>query len=212
MISLKCPTCGMELKIKEEYAGKSGKCKYCKELLKIPGVVKPKEIHQPVAIAKAVPVLETPVAQPVQTVIEREIVYVQQPRFNTARLLIVIISACGMVGTFLPWVTMGMLSVAGTRGDGWITFTIYLVIAITSLVGNTHQRMHEFIKFLIILVSIFLTLYGMYMCSNISSLADNPEGGIFARATQVGIGLYLVTLAGLFNVITLFIFNNEAKQ
>jgi hypothetical protein len=39
MIDLICPECGKNLKVKDEYAGKNGKCPRCSALLKVPDAV-----------------------------------------------------------------------------------------------------------------------------------------------------------------------------
>jgi len=63
MIEFMCPSCSHQIKIKDEYAGKAGKCKRCGEAVRVPdsdsGMVV--SISQPIAVSSPV---RLPLAQP----------------------------------------------------------------------------------------------------------------------------------------------------
>lgn len=209
MIIFDCPSCSHLMIVKEEYAGKTGKCKHCGQRITVP--------------VQAIDTRQAPAYTPGPADLEPSPpnllhVYVRAPRINAARRFVMIISGVGMISTFLPWSTIPIIaSINGTgtdaAGDGWLSFVLFLFCVLFTISGETTQKMSETSKFFIIVLS--AAAIGLF-CWKCSSIRDAMDTGYreytLARVVQFGIGLYLVGVCGLLNVITLMILDGESKQ
>ena len=72
------------------------------------------------------------------------------------RKFILIIAVVGMIGTFLPWVSMFGRSVSGTHGDGWITLVLF---AIGGAIAFFSGDKGEAIKKKMMISDIFLIIF-----------------------------------------------------
>lgn len=134
---------------------------------------------------------------------------------NKQRLALLIVSAVGMLATFLPWVKAPILGeLDGTRGDGWITFVLYLIPLIICLNGNKKNPVKIPQLYGIIYPGIIAIIIGVWKINDLRSTMsqsndDNSFSKILNSSVSIGFGLYLVILAGISLIIVTFIFNDK---
>ncbi len=117
------------------------------------------------------------------------------------RMLILIIAVVGMIGAFLPWYTVfGTMNVSGTEDGGWLTLILFAAGgAIAFFTGDKMEPLKKkflsgvwipaAIAFLLILTKIF----------------KSRPGGI-----SLGIGIWVVALAGLAQIFVTFFYKGAA--
>lgn len=117
------------------------------------------------------------------------------------RMLILIVAVIGMIGAFLPWYTVfGTMNVSGTEDGGWLVVILFAAGgAIAFFAGDKMEPLAKkllsgvwipaAIAFLLILTKIF----------------KSKPGGI-----SLGIGIWIVALAGLAQIFVTFFFKGAA--
>ncbi len=115
------------------------------------------------------------------------------------RKFILIIAVVGMIGTFLPWVSVFGASVSGTSGDGWITLVLFAIGgAIAFFKGEKTEALN---KKIMTAVWVPAALAAIIALSKIFRLP---------RGIPAGIGLWLIAIAGLAQVFVTLFFKGEA--
>lgn len=201
MIAVKCPTCSASLAVKDEYAGKVGKCKKCGDSIKVPDAPKPARTPTP-----------PPVSQPVAVQPQPQIIYIEKPSspsYNVPRLILVIASSIGAIGTFLPWVSSPIMSINGSAGDGWITFVLHIAIICFAMPGTPYHKVYEVSKFFIFFIAVALILFTAWKGLMISNYISRDDNVLIRSMVQVGIGLYLAGFSAVAGLLALFIGNRE---
>ena len=97
-----------------------------------------------------------------------------------------------VVGSMLPWATVGPFSIAGTAGDGQITLVLGLAAGGLFAVwgfGAGPSRLWFTVATVAFLGSAIVALYDI---GNITSLADDGDVSLFT--VSVGGGLYLTAI------------------
>lgn len=127
------------------------------------------------------------------------------PLSSTARLLGWVIAALGaltFVFAFLPWATVGDLSVDGIGGsdvggakDGVITLPLGVVCVVAGLSGALARRRGPLQLAMPIVSLVMGILIAVTALVDIGDVSDQPSAGFFV--VSVGIGLYLTLFAGL---------------
>lgn len=113
------------------------------------------------------------------------------------RLGILIASGAGMLGTFLPWATVPFLgSISGTKGDGWITFVLFGIALGLTLIGDKKTILTGGPFVLALILGAAAGLFGLWKIIDFHSSI-----GEASALVSLGIGLYLIVLAGLVVVI-----------
>lgn len=107
-------------------------------------------------------------------------------------IIIIAVAALGAIATFLPWAVVSAFgisqSVSGTNGDGWITFALFVAIAV--LVGIKFKgELDNGFKIAVTAIAAVAAVIGFVEIGNING---NSYG-----MGSVGIGVYLVILAGI---------------
>ncbi len=121
---------------------------------------------------------------------------------NKQRLGILIAAVAGMLATFLPWINMSFMgSVAGSEGDGWISFGFFAVVLILVLTGDKKTRLagKKFIASLV--MAVLAGALGIWKIVDFKSSMSEAMGGSFS----IGIGLYLMVLAAIAVLVIGFI-------
>jgi hypothetical protein len=117
------------------------------------------------------------------------------------RLLIIIGAAAGMLATFLPWVTMPLIgSLPGTKGDGWITFGLFVAVAVLAVVKDRERPLSGGMKLAVAAPALVASMVGVWKIIDFNSKMpkdDNPFLKALAQSVSIGVGLYLVIGAGL---------------
>lgn len=130
---------------------------------------------------------------------------------NKQRLGMLIAAAVGMLATFLPWINMPLMgSIAGSSGDGWISFGLFAIVLILALTGDKKTRLagKKFIASLV--MGVLAGALGIWKIVDFkSSMSEAMGGDIFAEAMgasfSIGIGLYLMVLAAIAVLVIGFI-------
>lgn len=109
------------------------------------------------------------------------------------------ISAAGVLcvlAAFLPWLSIGLLSVPGTQGDGQITLVLGLIAAGIGLgrgLANRFSGWQIAIPAVSLILAMGVCAVGFYHLVDIR----NEPAGPFGIALEPGIGLQLTCLGGL---------------
>jgi hypothetical protein len=128
------------------------------------------------------------------------------------RIAILLIAALGMGGAFLPWLTIAGASLSGGR-DGWITFGLFAVAAVTALVGDRRKSWQDggFVAFTI--PALLASAVAIYHIADLSLKRPSAPGQINLLAlASPGVGLYLVAAAGIVLVATAFALQGPAPR
>lgn len=94
-----------------------------------------------------------------------------------------------LVGSFLPWASVGPFTVSGTDGDGTITLVL-AAIAGALLWGRKSVK----IVLALFVLSLLVTGYDL---GNISNVAGEGDNTFFEVEVEVGVGLLLAFLGAL---------------
>jgi hypothetical protein len=119
---------------------------------------------------------------------------------NKQRMFILIAAVVGIAATFLPWIELPMGSVAGTKGDGWITLLLFTISAVLTVLGQRTSSLQGVKMYGAIAPALIAGLVALYKILNFNSSmpdSDNPFALAIRSSISVGIGLYLVLIAGL---------------
>jgi hypothetical protein len=125
------------------------------------------------------------------------------PPVSRLRLGIAGTSAIGMLGTFMPWVSIPMFgSVSGARGDGWFSFIGFAVALAVSLSPNLKLPIKIIRRSIAGVMGLGCAALGIWKIVGLLDLAkeQEAEGGmtaVFATGTQIGFGLWIVAFSGL---------------
>lgn len=119
------------------------------------------------------------------------------------RIAILIASAAGMLGTFLPWVNIPLMgSLNGTGGDGWITFGLFGVAFLITFLGNKTLALKGVYLALGLISGVIAGAIGVWKILDFNSSIGRtaPQTELvksFGKLVSVGFGLYLIVVAGI---------------
>lgn len=120
------------------------------------------------------------------------------------RLAVVILSSIGMLTTFMPWVSMPIVgSVSGSKGDGWFSFSFFLIALIIGLMGSGKKILSKEQILGISLFGVLAAILGIWKIIDFNTIMStiDTEDNIFTKAFSMGIsiefGLYLLVLTGV---------------
>lgn len=203
MIHWSCPSCGEQLEAPDALSGDGIECPVCTASVLVPvPMVAPAAISvfdiEPRALRRQMP--------------ERPSVDVHIP-VHPRRIAVGFAAALGMAATFMPWVHAPVLgAVSGTGGDGWISFVIFLIIAMLTFSVRIFDQpgvAAEFRRDLgtprrvtISLLGLLALAIGIIKLVQVHHIiADMRDGGgsiagLMATATRPGFGLYILSLCG----------------
>jgi hypothetical protein len=119
---------------------------------------------------------------------------------NKQRMFILVAAVIGVIATFLPWIELAMGSVAGTKGDGWLTLPLFTISAVLAVLGNRMAPLSGASLYGTMVPALLAGLLGIYKIVDFNSSlpsGDNPIILAMRQTMSVGIGLYLVALAGV---------------
>jgi hypothetical protein len=129
------------------------------------------------------------------------------------RLSIAIAAGAGMFATFLPWFHVPLAgAVTGSRGDGWITFFLFVPAAVLSLTGNRNNALTHGARLGAAIPSVISSLVAVISAvGNKTSSRDNPISAAIMEATDIGVGIFVVIAAGLAVAIFAWSMNRPAE-
>lgn len=115
---------------------------------------------------------------------------------STAGMLLMTVgSALVMLGSFMPWVRLGPISISGMEGDGKITVVIGLIMLILGVTSRTAPSN----------VPRAIVMAGAIVAVAVALTDTNRlvEGGINRRL--IGIGLFAILVGGLMALVGSFL-------
>jgi len=115
------------------------------------------------------------------------------------RKFILIIAVVGMIGTFLPWASAFGFTVSGTQGDGWITLALFAIGgAIAFFNGDKAEALKKKI-----MTAVWVPAALAAVIALLKIFKSRPAG------LSIGIGLYLIAIAGIAQVFLTLFFKGE---
>jgi hypothetical protein len=115
------------------------------------------------------------------------------------RKFILIIAIVGMIGTFLPWASAFGFTVSGTEGDGWITLALFAVGgAIAFFNGEKSEAISKKVMAGVWVPAALAALIALM------KIFKSRPGGV-----SIGIGLWLIAIAGIAQVFVSLFFKGE---
>jgi hypothetical protein len=127
-----------------------------------------------------------------------------------------IAAVVGALGTFMPWVHVSNLrTVYGFDMVGWYTFFLFLVPIILLLMYDKTKRVRNGFLLIIIILSIIAGIIGFQKIYQFISLSSNMAGNVFTQrignSMTIGIGLYLVVIAGFIMPLLAILIKEKSK-
>ncbi len=180
MIDFKCSVCGKQYRIKDDAAGKQGKCSQCGEIFRVPFVTS-KAQHP-----------TTPPAPPPAATTDFDLPFKIALGTVGAGLFFLAISP------FFRWVNIGLGGITGIAGDGRILFAFTIVAIILFGAATFYQKWFDGV---VLSISLMATLVVFWMGGLIWKLGasfrdlDNPFAAMLGMGP--GAGLYLGLIGGL---------------
>lgn len=111
---------------------------------------------------------------------------------NIASIIAAIAAVLGIVATFLPWLSVSVsgieITASGTEGDGIISLILFIAVLVLAIFGIKKDA-----KWIKICISIVAALAFLVAALKIPNALSN--------GLTVGIGIYLVIIAGLVSAI-----------
>lgn len=120
---------------------------------------------------------------------------------------ILIATGVGAMATFLPWVHAPIIgSVPGSSGDGWITFILFGIAAGLCFIGKKTISLKNILLIIIMVSSGLAAAVGLYKIIDFKSKmsgvdTDNPFVEALTQTVGIGLGLYVVVIAGISVII-----------
>ena len=126
------------------------------------------------------------------------------------RLGILIASGVGMLGVFLPWVTvpfLGAVSGISAGSTGWVLLIFFGASLAMTLIGNKHSILEGAKFWVAIILSALCALIAILNIIDYKSEVSKTGG--LGSMISLGIGIYVVVLAGIAVVLLGFILKKE---
>jgi len=115
------------------------------------------------------------------------------------RKFILIIAVLGMIGTFLPWASAFGFTVSGTKGDGWITLVLFAIGgAIAFFNGDKADAIKQKV-----MAGVWVPAAIAAVIALLKIFKSRPAG------VSIGIGLWLIAIAGIAQVFVSLFFKGE---
>lgn len=135
---------------------------------------------------------------------------------NKQRLVILAIAVLGMLAVFMPWVTMPIIgSVNGAHGEGWAVFILYAIPAILAVLNDRTKPLEGIWIYGAIVPGLICSAIAIWKIIEFNSAMgeteDNPFAAAMGASISIGLGLYLVVLAGIAITAAAFLVK-EKKQ
>jgi len=123
--------------------------------------------------------------------------------FHLQRIAIIGAASVGALSIFMPWVTMPMVgTVSGARGDGWLTFLLFIPPIVLALRGNKLAPLTGGTRIGAAVPAALAGAMGLYKIVQFNSAMTgagngHPLAAAFAGAVRLRFGVYLLVLAAI---------------
>lgn len=135
---------------------------------------------------------------------------------NKQRLSILVISAIGILATFMPWTStpfFGSMNGINTT-IGKLSLIFFIIPLLTCFIGNKINELKKGAHYIIIISSVILVLLDSIQLLVLISKpqSENPFDNFIGEQIRVGFGLYLAIFAGLMLSISLFLMKSKRES
>lgn len=119
------------------------------------------------------------------------------------RLFIIISAAVGIIGSFLPWVSVnagafGSYSVNGLHGDGWFILICGVVAIVLACLNDVKSSLPKGLAIGVIVSGAIATVVGLIDVFNVNKFVADFNG----YGVSIGFGLILTLIASIAIVVT----------
>lgn len=133
---------------------------------------------------------------------------------NKQRFVIIGVAIVGALSTFMPWMHLSSIrTMYGFEGVGWYTFFLFLTSIIIVLIYERTRPIRNWVLLISTIPSIIAGIIGVQKIYQLTSLSSSMSNNVFTQrmgnSISVGIGLYLIVLAGF--VFPFLVFRNKEK-
>jgi len=133
------------------------------------------------------------------------------------RAVVFLSAFIGGAATFLPWVIIPVAgSKYGTSGDGWISFPMFLIVAIMYLTGDWTREIEGWRQIVSVVLgtcAVSLSFMNLWILLLAKLQPDENEFvESFKQGTTAGPGLYLVLLAGFSIIICTLLLGERQRK
>lgn len=212
-VQFACPDCHNSMRIAARSIGKAVTCPFCKKLIVVPPPSSPPPVPD----------------QPLETGFD----FIQQPQIqrnppppnppmasnsiSPQQVAILICAIIGMMGTFMPWVSMPIVgSISGTAGDGWITFALFSVSLILAF-ASPSTRVWSLVPAILAsgIAGWKIGEFANLKQETLNEIGNDPFGlgNAMVQTIRIEAGLYLILLAGIvLACLAVFLRENSPKR
>lgn len=125
------------------------------------------------------------------------------------RIAVLVTGGVGMLSTFLPWshVSWGGTTLGTAWEVGWITFGLFAVSPVLSLLGPKAQPIRAF-QYLIAVTSVLASCVGVWKIIDFNLVTRN----LAILDPSIGIGLYLVVICGVLGAVLVLVLKGTTSK
>lgn len=133
------------------------------------------------------------------------------------RIAICICALLGALSAFMPWIDVPILpSKSGTELCGWISFTLYLIAIVVSMLPRLKDSLSDFQLFAVITPAMLASVTIIWQMLNLreeyGAIVNNPISKALDFEIEYELGFYLSLLSGiLISIIASFVRIFERK-
>ena len=122
---------------------------------------------------------------------------------NKQRKFILIAAAIGIIGMFLPWVSVFLFSYNGMHGWGILAFLAFIGTVVVALMGDQTKNLDKTFWFIALACGALATLVVVW---NLLDALGNGGGSI------LGVGIYIAALGAIGTLLAAYIFRSPADS
>ena len=133
---------------------------------------------------------------------------------NNQRISLLVISAIGILATFMPWSSVPILGsmngINTTIGKFSIIFFIFPLVV--CLIGNKSKELKKSSHYIIIISSVIAVMLDsiQLLVLILKPQSENPLDILISEQIRIGFGLYLAILSGI--MLPVFLFLMKSKE
>ena len=117
---------------------------------------------------------------------------------HISRILGIVGFVLALIGNFLPWASMGGMSISGSAGDGWFPVVFLIPVVVLAFLGNRKGGFGKGKGLTVLILGVLATLFMIWKIIQISG-ADDELGGLLE--ISLGIGIYIETAGAAFAAV-----------
>ena len=133
---------------------------------------------------------------------------------NNQRISLLVISAIGILATFMPWSSVPILgSMNGVNTTiGKFSIIFFIIPLVVCLIGNKSKELKKSSHYIIIISSVIVVMLDsiQLLVLILKPQSENPLDILISEQIRIGFGLYLAILSGI--MLPVFLFLMKSKE